>query len=602
MSSGSEYLKNLKGMKFLPTDMIPGDEKKRALNIIWNASGDYAFRPEFKAYDEEGRAEVYLNYIIGAVHKYYDYNLLQSFFSYLKTDSDHEFYEQLTWLGLESSTYNKGKKERSVLKALRRSYSKKVLDGDVPPSERALLNEIKKAHYKRALGESVRAGGRVLDILNELEFDEHMDTGQIILRMNEIIKNYFKFNPGHYEEDFKQHVKNKKTAKTETAQKQEEEKSGEPEYALMKNLIVESAETARDVYFEQSKELKDINFNLHKFKGQRISADRSYIQKYYGASIFPDNKINALERILCVGSHKRARLHFTRGEFDSTAAADGDALYIRKTAEKQKESNISYYYDSYARNSNSIGKLTNKIRNTMLINSESSMIRSEDGKLAADKIWRSIHINDNLVFTKNLKNDVGNVTVDILLDSSASQWERQEIIASQGYIIAESLTRCRIAVRVYSFCSLRGYTIVNFYRDYEETDKNARIFSYRASGSNRDGLAVRTALHMMENAQSEHKILIVLSDCKPNDIEINPGTGIIPVITEYSGVKGVNDTAYEVKKGIMKGNKILCVFTGEDEDVASAKRIYGHNFVRINSLERFADIVGILLQNQLRNL
>ncbi len=238
----------------------------------------------------------------------------------------------------------------------------------------------------------------------------------------------------------------------------------------------------------------------------------------------------------------------------------------------------------------------------MLVNFESSMARSKSGKLDANKIWRSIYVNDNRVFDKDLKNDIGNITVDILLDSSASQCERQEIIAAQGYIIAESLSRCGIPTKVYSFCSLRGYTIINLYRDYNEGDKNDRIFNYRASGSNRDGLAIRTALHMMGETQSENKILIVLSDCKPNDIEVNPGTGLIPLRTEYSGAKGVNDTAYEVKRGIMKGNTILCVFTGEDEDLPSAKKIYGHNFVRINNLERFADIVGVLLQNQLKNL
>jgi nitric oxide reductase activation protein len=236
------------------------------------------------------------------------------------------------------------------------------------------------------------------------------------------------------------------------------------------------------------------------------------------------------------------------------------------------------------------------------MNFESSIIRSQSGKLDANRIWRNIHVNDNKVFNKNYKNDIGNITVDILLDCSASQCERQEVIATQGYIIAESLTRCQIPVKVYSFCSLRGYTIINIYRDYEEMDRNDKIFNYRASGSNRDGLAIRTAVHTMDETQSENKILIVLSDCKPNDIEINPGTGIIPIRTEYSGIKGVNDTAYEVKKGLMKGKKVLCVFTGEDEDVISAKRIYGRNFVRINYLERFADIVGVMLQNQLKNL
>ncbi len=58
----------------------------------------------------------------------------------------------------------------------------------------------------------------------------------------------------------------------------------------------------------------------------------------------------------------------------------------------------------------------------------------------------------------------------------------------------------------------------------------------------------------------------------------------------------------EVKKGIFKGNTVLCVFTGDDDDLPSVKKIYGHNFVRINSLNRFADMVGLLLQNQLKNL
>lgn len=593
----------MKGTKyFLNCMMNQKDEKKRALNIIWNASDDYSFQPEFKAYDKNGTADIYCNYIIGAVYKYYDYNLLKSFFNYLKTDSDHEFYERLTWIGLENSVYQKGKQERPVLKKLRRFYSKKVLNGEVPSLERELLNEIKKAHYKKALGEKPGIEGNVLNILNELEFDEHMSTEQIILKMNEIIKNYFKFKAGHYDVTIKQKKESKKPAEAEQLKKHVEEKSEESEHFSMEDMIIESAETTRAVYFEQNEKIKNIKLNLHKFMGKRISTDRSYIQKYYGVSIFPEHKINALEKILCVDNHKKSRLHFTREEFDNTRADDADDLYIKKVAERQRESNINYYYDNYAKNNNSIVNLTNKIRNTMLVNFESSMISSKYGSIAANKVWRGIYVNDNKVFVKNMKNDIGNITVDILLDCSASQCERQEIIASQGYIIAESLTRCQIPVKVYSFCSLRGYTIINLYRDYEETDRNNKIFNYRASGSNRDGLAIRTAIHMMENARSENKILIVLSDCKPNDIEINPGTGIIPAHTEYSGTKGVNDTAYEVKRGTMKGNIILCVFTGEDEDVSSARKIYGHNFVRINSTERFADVVGVLLQNQLKNL
>ncbi len=578
------------------------DEKKRALNIIWNASDDYSFQPEFSVYNEDGRADLYFNYIIGAVYKYYDYNLLKSYFNYLKTDSDYEFFECLFWIGLENSSYHKAKKERPVLKRLRELYSKKVLGGEITPSERAILNEINKAHYEKALGQKPDAEARVLKILDELEFSEQMNTKEIILKMDDIIKKYFKFRAGSYEVKTNKPLKTEKPSSGQILEKQEEEKRDDLKYLVMNDLIIESAETTRDFYFEQNKEYKNIKLDLHKLSGQKINADRSYIQKYYGVSILPEHKVKALEQILCTGNHKKSRLHFTRGEFDHSADNDPDAVYVRKIAKEQRESNINNYYDNYSVNNNSIVNLTNKIRNTMLVNFENSLVRAQSGKLDANRIWRNMHVNDSKVFNKNIKNDIGNITVDILLDSSASQCERQEIIATQGYIIAESLTRCQIPAKVYSFSSLRGYTIINLFRDYEETDRNDKIFNYRASGSNRDGLAVRTAINMMENTQSENKILIVLSDCKPFDMEINPGTGIIPLKTEYSGIKGINDTAYEVKRGVMKGNAILCVFTGEDEDVASAKRIYGRNFVRINYLERFADIVGVLLQNRLKNL
>ena len=58
-------------------------EERRAFNIIWNASADYSFKPEIKAYDENGKVELYWNYIIGAAHKYYDFSLLTDFFLYL---------------------------------------------------------------------------------------------------------------------------------------------------------------------------------------------------------------------------------------------------------------------------------------------------------------------------------------------------------------------------------------------------------------------------------------------------------------------------------------------------------------------------------------
>ena len=47
---------------------------------------------------------------------------------------------------------------------------------------------------------------------------------------------------------------------------------------------------------------------------------------------------------------------------------------------------------------------------------------------------------------------------------------------------------------------------------------------------------------------------------------------------------------------------VICVFTGDDDDVPAAHTIYGRNFARIRNLEQFADTVGTLIQNQIRSL
>ena len=188
--------------------------------------------------------------------------------------------------------------------------------------------------------------------------------------------------------------------------------------------------------------------------------------------------------------------------------------------------------------------------------------------------------------------------MDLLLDASTSQLHRQETVAAQGYMIAQSLTNCGIPVRMYSFCSLNGYTIMNLYRDYQETDRNRKIFDYFTAGANRDGLAIRLAAGMMKDNHAEHRILIVLSDCKPNDvIKVRTSTG---QYKDYAASLGVEDTAAEVHKARMSGITVLCVFTGEDDALPNVHRIYEQDFTRIRQLDLFAEAVGTMLQNRIR--
>jgi len=577
-------------------------EKQRALNIIWNASGDYSLHSEFEVYDNSGKAELYFNFVIGAVHKYYDYPLIRNFLAELKTDPDHVFYESILWIGLENGVFQKGRIERPVLDELRQSYARKVLRREDAPSLYYLVDEIKRAHFERALGEEPVMRDQVANILNVLEFAEDLDTGQILSRMNELIAEHFPLRakpgknqlkitiPGVFSDRFGkknfQHYDN----------------------LFQGNILLRLFNIGTGEKTDHIPNLTKINRRLRgnprwqNVQEQRRDKKRQNILNYYGGSILSEGDTRRVEQILCVDHHQGCHLHFTRGEIGENAAKAKNVGEHKKNALIQRNRNKKFYQERVAQNNLSILRLTNVIKNAMLTHLEASMVRSDYGQIVAGKVWRNLYLHDKKVFQKSVVDELGKISIDILLDGSCSQIDRQEIISSQAFIIAESLNRCGIPVRILSYCTNSDYTIVTLFRDYAEKDQNDRVFNYHSSGCNRDGLAIRTALYMMEKTDCERKILIVLSDGKPMDPQGVNNCGLPPDQNFYADNLGVNDTAFEVRKGRHNGVSILCVFTGLDDDIPAAKKIFGNGLVCIKSPDKFANTVGLLIANEIRNL
>ena len=107
-------------------------EKRRAANLIWNAAGDYSISPGFRMYDEHGRADLYWNSIIGAAHRFYDWDRLMEFYNSFHETVDQGVYESLFWLALENSCYEKLKAERPAAEGLRQAYAREKLKNFMP--------------------------------------------------------------------------------------------------------------------------------------------------------------------------------------------------------------------------------------------------------------------------------------------------------------------------------------------------------------------------------------------------------------------------------------------------------------------------------------
>ena len=171
-------------------------QKKRAVNSIWNAARDYSFQPDFKAYDAEGQAELYLNCIIGALRRHYDYAAIEGVFAAFSQEEDADTYEGLFWLGLENCTFQREVAERPVLAALREDYARRFVrsfGGSVPDDYR-LLDCLSYAHYLRVLGQEPKISRYDKALLDELEFSPELSTEEIVQKAHELFQRWFQIN------------------------------------------------------------------------------------------------------------------------------------------------------------------------------------------------------------------------------------------------------------------------------------------------------------------------------------------------------------------------------------------------------------------------
>ena len=562
-------------------------QRRRAENIIWNAARIHDFTPDFKAYDADARADLYWNTIIGAVRRHYDYPKIEELFRGFQAEEDSDVYEGLLWLGLENAVFEKEREERPVLESLRRDYAEHYLAQLFTTHDLPFYDTMALAHYRRALGLENKLDPYTENLLDELEFSRDMSTEEIVERARDLFERWFQIR---------------------LKEKEAERKKRRIPFGLRKG------KTVKGRYRKFGLGFADHPSNI--YGGQRVGPQgneeqrltsmsaqelRAFMEAKYGKSAFNSRETAELERSVCTGNHAACHVLITRGEKGSAKIQNGFEALKREREAKQIEANRLFYTKHLAQRRTSIERLSGKIQNSILLHLQPSPVRANSGALEGGRAWRALHLNDERVFIREEQNDVGDLSVDILLDASTSQKNRQEIVSNQGFVIAESLDRCNIPCRVMSFCSMTGYTILRIFRDYRERGANDRIFEYVSNGCNRDGLGIRMAHHLMLKQSCDHKILIVLSDAKPNDVvRMRPKES--DEFVNYEMQQGIRDTAFEVRSARADGIAVICVFTGDDEDVPSAKLIYGRDFARIQSLDKLADTVGMLLQNQIKNM
>lgn len=563
-------------------------QRRRAVNQIWNAAGSYAFLPDFKAFDEKGSAELYWNSVIGAVHRHYEYGKLAELFASFQPYEESDVYEGLLWLGLENAVYQKELPRRPVLETLRRDYAERYLKvfGGASLDDYHLYDCLATAHYQRALGIEPRMSRYDKTLLDELEFSPELDTDAIVARARELFAHWFQI------------MLEEKKRERRLLPSLFGRRGGGKGKARYRPFGIGIADHPQNAYTADEDALRREDEPVTHLSAAQL---RDFMAFKYGASIFTEQETAELERRICSGNHSFCHLHFTRGAPGSGKIQNAFEALRKEQEARQVQKNRLFYQEHLAENRTSVERLASRIRNCVLLYLEPSETRSDSGRLDETRVWRAETLQDEKVFLRTEQGNMGDLSVDILLDASTSQCSRQELVSTQGYIIAQALTRCSVPCRVMSFCSMTGYTILRIFRDYDKPGDNGNIFEYVSNGCNRDGLAIRAVHELMKESPCEHRILILLSDVKPHDalrLYSEDAADYAP----YERDAAVRDTAEEVRRARADGIAVICVFTGDEADLPNAKLVYNKDYSRIPSVDKLADTVGALLQEQIRNL
>ncbi|WP_050741115.1 hypothetical protein [Acetobacterium bakii] len=319
-----------------------------------------------------------------------------------------------------------------------------------------------------------------------------------------------------------------------------------------------------------------------------------------GESYLKGAVVSRLESRLCKEAHRDCQLHYTEGLIRSR---NNNQIRL-KHARKCLKQNRSVYEEKQQIYVSTINRLKKSLIQTLKTERSKYSISSDSGTINVQKLWRVGRVPSTRLFKSMESNNKGEYVVDLMIDSSHSQFLKQSKVAIQAYIIVRAIVEAGIPCRVNGFNSYIDYTILKRYRDYDDDLKqNENIFEYACEGCNRDGLAIKGVCDTLYKREEENKILIVLSDGKPNDIHLatRNSSKKFRGVTSYSGGRGVEDTAKEVRIERQRGILILGIFTGDEKDLKAEKHIYGKDFIFTRELNHFGDIIAAYLKRVITN-
>ena len=577
--------------------------ENRIRNLLWTVSCDYKLdmKPDVSLFLRSKAIALYDGIKQGALARFYDKDLLGLYLvKKVFLQADEGELTAVAQLCIEEAIGEKICEERPGIRNMQREAFEDILDQEFEkmPSQADFLGRLKVAVLRRRLDGGVYRVEQKLQPFMDLVIcsGEAEDTMELIRCIDELYNSMidpaFEQRRGSLERVMA--VTLEELTEFSWEDFLSEEMYEEALESYVEKLTTNMAGMEDRSVTEEMEQKRQKKKNITVVTPEMLEKAYTYVELNYGRTYLSEAEEKKINYLMCRGVHSDCSLYFTEGVLKNPVKRN----YQYEYAKRLRNKNIWLYHDKHRIVKRNISVLTDTLRKSLVLRSETQTVLSDRGQIVPSRLWRVGRSQDAKLFERELKADASDFVVDVLIDASGSQMSRQGEVALQAYIISEALSNVEIPHRVMSFCTFWDYTILHRLREYDDPrSANENIFNYVTSSNNRDGLAIKTAGYGLLAREEEKKILIVLSDGKPYDVLVNRPNARNP--KPYQGKEAIADTATEIRRLRNLDVSVLGVFAGEEKDLATEKKIFGKDFAYIRNIKNFSKIVGRYLTKQL---
>ncbi len=574
----------------------------RIRNLVWTISGDYTLelKPNLDTFSRSQNIAVYDGVKQGGLAKYFDPDAISMYL--LKKVYCHAEQSSLietAQLCIEAAVGHRLDAEREGIRRLRQKAFEDVLDQDFSKLSGFPLGRLKIAAIRQALDGSYHATKQIrepLEVLNRLRDAE--DSSDVIRAIDELYNTVV--DPHFAEEKSLEDVLAVTVEElTEFSWKDllDEDAADVSMQAYLEKLTEDMSSLENPAEPPQKKdpaEQGEMKKKILVVDEEALAKMYTYVERNFGRSYLSPAEQKSRTYQYCRGIHADSSLFYTEGILAAPVMRNN--TYV--IAQRQMRATVDAYKWNRTLVKRNIQILTDTLQKAFVLRNDEQIVRGDHGTIVPSRLWRVGRSKDAQLFDRRIENEASDFVVELLIDASGSQRKRQTHVALQAYIISEALSNLNIPFRVMSFCTFWDYTVLRRFRDYEDDrTMNRKLFEFTTSSNNRDGLAIRAAGSELLQRNEKNKIMIVLSDGKPNDVVMGRPNAKNP--EPYTGRPAILDTGTEVRLLRQNDVAVLGVFVGDETELQAERKIFGKDFAYIRSIGSFSNTVGRYLLKQI---